>query len=92
MPLPALLSRMAGLPFQRTSAQRPSDVTSRGLIDNVHLSVFSLFDGLAIGLFDGFELLGCCVTRYVGGETGLCKTVMWDMRDTARRWSKFAET
>jgi hypothetical protein len=33
-----------------------------------------------------------CVTRYVGGETGLCKTVMWDMRDTARRWSKFAET
>jgi hypothetical protein len=58
----------------------------------VDISVFSLFDGLAIRLFDGFELLGCCVTRYVGGETGLCKTVMWDMRDTARRWSKFAET
>ena len=59
----------------------------RGLV-----SVFSLFDGLAIRLFDGFELLGCCVTRYVGGATELCKTVMWDMRDTARRWSKFAET
>jgi len=59
---------------------------------SVRLSVFSLFDGLAIRLFDGFELLGCCVTRYVGGATELCKTVMWDMRDTARRWSKFAET
>jgi hypothetical protein len=56
------------------------------------VSVILLFDGLAIRLFDGFELLECCVTRYVGGATELCNPVMWDMRDTARRWSKFAET
>jgi len=56
------------------------------------ISVILLFDGLAIRLFDGFELLECCVTRYVGGATELCNPVMWDMRDTARRWSKFAET
>ena len=74
------------------NALKPAhEILPRGLPSR-WISVILLFDGLAIRLFDGFELLECCVTRYVGGATELCNPVMWDMRDTARRWSKFAET